>query len=218
MHYTKYKINEYLIRSKALLNNSMNDSNVLGAVEQYGYDERKLEEGRRCYLTLNEIEEAHQAKKNERVACFSRKQTAYKSLQKSYMKYLKIARIAFDKDLDARNSLLLDGPRERNANQWMYQVSLFCSNLINHKEFLIALNQFGVDLQQIVGLRNELDQYVELSEKCVKVTGELRQLTMRKKQQTLVLQHWLSDYIKIARIALESTPHTLEKLGIVGKS
>jgi hypothetical protein len=47
--------------------------------------------------------------------------------------------------------------------------------------------------------------------------GEAQDATLRRDRAADALQEWYSDFIAIARIALEDNPQYLEMLGIVKK-
>ncbi|TAJ14766.1 hypothetical protein DMA11_04345 [Marinilabiliaceae bacterium JC017] len=213
MHYTKLKKDEFLDKTKRLIRRSK-DEKMREAFLAYGYNDQRLSEGEEMYSKLSRISDDHVMKARMKVYWFSIKQEQLVKARKMYMKYLKIARITFDDNEDAKKSLLLEGPRARTYKEWFYQASLFCRNITRHEEFLEPFSRYGVQVTHIAALRAELDKLSELSDKCVKISGELKKLTREKKEMTITFQHWISDYIKIARIALENDPAILEGLGV----
>ncbi|MBN2521054.1 MAG: hypothetical protein JXB17_11145 [Bacteroidales bacterium] len=218
MHFTKLSKSQYLFQVQVLFANSISDKEIRDAVCNFGYNEQRIAEGKRLYDELGAIETEHLVKTGEKVGLYNRKKEKHKELSRSYMKYLKIARIAFVSNIEAREALLLDGVRERTYKKWVFQVSVFCNNLLDNSEYWPDLEQYGVTKDHIVKLKKDLLELMDLSDKGAKVTGLVKMLTQKKKKQTQKVQDWVSDYIKIARIALEDTPQSLEKLGIVVKN
>lgn len=218
MHFTKLSKSQYLFQVKALFVNSISDKQIRDAVCDFGYTESRLAEGKRLYDELGSIESEHLIKMGEKVALYSKKNERLKEVGKLYMKYLKIARIAFSTNIEAREALLLDGVRERTYKKWVFQVSVFCNNLLDNAEYWPNLEQYGVTKGHVQHLKTDLLELMDLADKGAKVTGLVKMLTQKKKKQTQKVQNWVSDYIKIARIALEDAPQSLEKLGIIVKS
>jgi hypothetical protein len=218
MHFSKLSKSQYLYQVNMLFTNSITDDVIKGAVCNFGYTESRLAEGKRMYEDLDAIEAEHGNKSVEKVTLYGRKKEKQKGLMRSYMKYLKIARIAFVSNIEAREALMIDGPRERTYKKWVFQISVFCNNLLDSSEYWPELEKYGVTKKHIQELKSELIEMNELSDKGAKVTGLVKMLTQKKQKQTMKVQSWVSDYIKIARIALEDAPQNLEKLGIIVKS
>jgi hypothetical protein len=218
MHYTKLSKSKYLSKVGVLFSNSLSDEAIRKALFSFGYNDHRLSEGKKLFDELSSCDAEHVLRNAEKIDLFYRKKNAQEVIHHAYMKFLKIARIAFDEDMNAAEALLLDGPRERTYKKWYFQVSVFCNNLLNTPDFLASMETFGVKKTQIEQLRMDLDNLSSLSDKCVKITGVVRMLVQKKKKQTIRLQDWVSDYIKIARIALEDSPQNLAKIGITVKS
>jgi len=187
-------------------------------VLNYGYDEGRLLQGKKLYEELMQVSFEQEKARHAKHEVFTAKQTLQLSIHKLYMKYLKIARIVFADDLSAREALLLDGSRERTYVEWVFQVSAFCSNMLNNPDFLVAMAAYGISKKEISDLQKQLVEINIISDKGLKCVGELRRLTSLKKKKVLVMQNYVSDFLKIARIALEDNPQLLECLGVVVKS
>ena len=218
MHFTKLSKSQYLHQVNMLFVNSVSDETIKNAVCNFGYTEKRMAEGKRMFEDLDAIENEHTLKNDEKTSLYRKKKLKQNEVNRSYMKYLKIARIAFGDNIEAREALMLDGSRERTYKKWVFQVSVFCNNLLDNAEYWPELERYGVNKDHIKKLKSELLDLMELSDKGAKVTGLVKMLTQKKKKQTLKVQSWISDYIKIARIALEDAPDNLQKLGINVKS
>nr|WP_319398087.1 hypothetical protein [uncultured Carboxylicivirga sp.] len=219
MHYTKQTITSFIHQAGILVHNSKNIDDIRNAVMQYGYDERRLDDGEQVFNVLKDVSfKQHQAK-SVKVEQFKKKQDLQAKIHKEYMKYLKIARIAFAEDFKARNVLILDGSRERTYNEWYFQVSVFCSIMLKNDDgYQERMAQYGISSEQIEGLRQQLVVLNELNEECLKSAAELKRLTALRKKMVIKMQNYVSDFIKIARIALEHSPKALQSLGVSVKS
>ncbi|MFT3738952.1 MAG: hypothetical protein QM786_09345 [Breznakibacter sp.] len=214
MHFTKFSKIDYISRLDHLFSESFKDDKIKLAVFKFGYTEQRLEEGRVLFNELNRLVQEHSLAMKNKADINHQKQQLYRYVNKQYMKYLKIARIAFDSHIEAHDSLMLDGVREKTFGKWFAQVSVFCNNLLAIKSYWPYLESYGIKVSQIEELKRQLSQLELLSEKAIQMSGNVKMLTVKKNEQTLNVQSWISDYIKIARIALEDAPTILKKLGL----
>ena len=215
IHFTKLSRTDYMSSVGVLFQTSTNDEAIRSAVVDFGYNDERLDEGKTLYNQLDALEREHDRVGGEKMKLVERKQLLQKSVAKAYMKYLKIARIAFAGHSQAMDVLLLEGTRERTYNKWFGQVMVFCNNLLEHKEYWPMMESYGVKALHVEKLKNDLNILSDLADQCNKATAAIKQLTQKKLKQTLKVQNWVSDYIKIARIALEDQPQHLVKLGIM---
>jgi len=214
MHFTKLSKSDYLYRVSTLFTNSVQDEKIRDAVFSYGYSQEKMEEGKKLYEILDSLEREYLRAIDIKAAINFQKQKLHRQVNKSYMKYLKIARIAFDQHIEARESLMLEGIRERIFEKWFHQVEVFCNNILGNAEYWPYLEQYGIRNNDIEGLKALLGELRVLADQTLKLTGQVKMITEKKRAQTIQVQNWVSDYIKIARIAFEDAPQNLEKLGI----
>lgn len=214
MHFTKLSKSDYLYRVSTLFTNSVQDEKIRNAVFSYGYNQEKMEEGKKLYEALDSLEREYLRAIDIKAALNFQKQKLHRQVNKSYMKFLKIARIAFDQHIEARESLMLEGIRERIFEKWFHQVDVFCNNILGNSEYWPFLEQYGIKSKDIEGLKALLVELRVLADQTLKLTGQVKMITEKKRNQTIHVQNWVSDYIKIARIAFEDAPQDLEKLGI----
>jgi hypothetical protein len=187
-------------------------------VFSYGYNQEKMGEGKKLYDALDSLEREYLRAIDIKAAINFQKQKLQRQVNKSYMKYLKIARIAFDNNIEVRESLMLEGVRERTFEKWKHQVAVFCNNLLINKEYWPPIEAYGISMNLIQQLKEQLEELNVISDQVIKLTGQVKLVTEKKRKQTILVQNWVSDYIKIARIALEDEPQNLEKLGIHTKT
>ncbi|NPA36127.1 MAG: hypothetical protein GXO47_04680 [Chlorobi bacterium] len=203
MHYSKQKFEDFIVNSRTILNISTRTSGIKEAVGNFGYTEERLAEGQRLYDELVEIAKLQEQKEEEKKVCFDRKAAFQAKVSADYMKYLKIARIVFNKDDEAFLSLALKGQRERTYDKWYHQVSVFCNNLLANPEYIAKMKMFGVKKSNIEDLRDELYALQRYMEECTRISATVRRLVKDKKYRMIKWQEWLSNYIKIVRIALQ---------------
>jgi hypothetical protein len=203
MHYSKQKFEDFIINSRSILNISTRTKSIREAVGNFGYTEERLAEGQRLYDELVEIARLQEEKEEEKKICFDRKSSFQAKVSNEYMKYLKIARIVFNRDDEAFMSLSLKGQRERTYDKWYHQVSVFCNNLLANSGYISKMNTFGVKKNDIEKLRDDLSELQRFVEECTRISASVKKLVKDKKTSMIKWQEWLSNYIKIVRIALQ---------------
>ncbi len=205
MHYSKQKFHSFITNSRTILNISANANGLKEAIGDYGYTDDRLAQGYQLYDELVEIAQQQEKKEEEKKRCFDEKAECQAKLAAENMKFLKIARIVFNKDDEAYDVLMLKGARERIYNKWHYQVTVFCNNLLANPDYLEKMTSFGVSKQNVEKLKSDMEGLQRLTEECSRVTANVSKLVKEKRIRTVKWQEWLSDYIKIVRIAVQGT-------------
>ncbi|MBR8534843.1 hypothetical protein KDU71_04665 [Carboxylicivirga sediminis] len=217
MHYTKNSIANYQSGVELLLYNSLNQQSVKNTVTQFGYSEDELNHIYNLNRELAGIVTAVEQAKSHKRLVFRDKNALLAGIKKDYMRCLKLARIVLSEDLKAAEALMLNGSRARTYNELLFQISAFVSNLMNNSSWLNALNVYNISTETIRELQERLKQLGQLSDKCLEAQGEVRRLTDLKKKKLVNMQRYVSDYVKVVRIALEEKPKLLSSLGIGAK-
>ncbi len=218
MHYTKFTKQDYLYRLDEITSYSIRESEIRNAVSGFGYGQSKLNEGRRLWENLKVLYIEAQEKSSLKRSCHAEKKRKQKEVHKIYMRYLKLARIAFVDDIEAQEALFLTGARARTYDKWFMQVSVFVNNLKSSTSYINEMLKYGITQKHVDDLKIQLNELSELSDKCVRITAVVRMLNHKVKKETIQVQHWVSSYLKVARIALEDNPEVMALLGLADKN
>ncbi len=213
MHYTKSNKEDFIFRSKEILKTSVSFDVIRDAVRNYGYDAVRLAEGEGLSNSLMSSYKEAEKVSVKKKRLFSEKKRKQDEIHKVYMKYLKLARIAFVNDVEAQEVLVLNGVRSRVYEKWVQQVSVFVVIMLDSPRYIDQMSVFGIVKNDIVELRNELKRLEDLNRECHKVTALLKKLNKEVKDKILQVQGWLSRYLKVARIAM-GNEKSKELLGI----
>lgn len=214
MHYSRYRVSDYIELSMRVVQAATVDSSIRESMAKAGFSKERLQEGEFFFKQLASLESQHIEKTALRKAVNSDRSEIFNGLKKSYMKYVKIARIAFQDHAAIRVALLLDGQRARTVEELCDQIKIFGENLLAHEEALRSIESFGIERSAVVSLLGELGRYDIQTDLKSKLDEEIRMLTSQKKEAMLHFQKWLSGYIKIAKIKFENDPDKLKILGV----
>ncbi|MDN5292387.1 MAG: hypothetical protein PWQ06_2626 [Anaerophaga sp.] len=212
MHYSKLKFENFVNKVDKILGQSLSDQTLVSSLSAFGYGLKEMERGRQLLENLRQTDQEQEAARRRRIQLNREKSDLQKSLQKRYMRFIKLGRVVFDNDNMAKKALGLEGPRAKQFDDWYRQVYLFCKNLIAEDKWMKALTGFGVKKADIWDILDDLEKLEELNTRFEHAKELSKEMTKKKRQQLVVLQDWLSDYLKIARLALEEKPHLLGKL------
>lgn len=212
MHYSKLPFENFVNKVDDVLGQSLSDQGLVSSMSSFGYGLKQMEQGRELLEAVRQIDQEQEAAQERRKELNRQRGELYKDLQKRYMRIVKLGRIVFDDNELAGKTLGLDGPREKQFDEWYRQVYMFCKNLIAETSWLDALTSFGVKRNDLDNILEDLEKLEELNTRFEHAKNLSKEMTRKKKKKVMVLQDWLSDYIKIARMALEEKPQLLNKL------
>ena len=117
----------------------------------------------------------------------------------------------------AWQALGLWGERKESVSGWPVQVNQFYTNMLGNQNWLGAMANYGITTEKLMaGEALVIQVKTALSSQKIEM-GEAQEATRTRDKAADTLQAWYSDFIAIARIALEDKPQYLEMLGIVRK-
>src|SRR5262249_24240580 len=139
--------------------------------------------------------------------------TALALAQESYMRCVKVARVALEEERGALQKLSLGGERKRQQAGRLAQAQLFYANALpdrSIREKLAALRTTEAMLE--VGQR-QLDGVAEADAARRQRQGAARDATRAREAALAALAAWMRDFMQIARVALRGRPQLLQMLG-----
>jgi hypothetical protein len=210
-------INERLLSAQVMIDNTMSDDAIKNAVALFGYDDTKVAAGKALLDSVNALHQTQIKEYGEQYEASDSLKKAREAANLAYMRLLKIARIALKDDVAAYQKLNLLGDRRQSLSGWLGQSKQFFLNMLEDASIQGKMANFGITLEQIQAGKALVDQVEAANATHKKEMGEAQQATINRDSKMDELDSWLTDYVAIARIALEDTPQYLEKLGIIQK-
>jgi len=206
---------ERLANAKLAIDNALNTPKIKEALADYGYNDKKLQEGLALYEAATQSFQTQQIEYGEQFDATQALQDLRETAYKSYIRLVKIARIAFENQSGIAAQLAINGPRKKDLIGWMEQADLFYKNALSQPKVLKALEAYGITAEKIEVAQAEMVAVSQARAEQVKGRGEAQNATKVKEIAMNALDEWMSSFIKIARIALEDSPQLLEVLGLV---
>jgi hypothetical protein len=211
-------IDEQLISAQVAISNAIADEQIRTEMEKYGYDEAKLNVGRKLYEETDELHKKQKMEYGEQHEATKALEEAWAKSNNVYMKAIKVARVALKNKYKAQEGLGLGGRRKRSITGWINQAKLLYDNLLQKPDLLTAMEEFGFNTEKLNKDRTLVEVVEQEYKKQRLETGEAQEATKKRDAKLDELDEWMADFKAIARVALEDHPQRIEKLGIRVKS
>ncbi|MEL6606049.1 MAG: hypothetical protein AAFP20_22785, partial [Cyanobacteria bacterium J06614_10] len=199
-------IDTFLSDAQLAIDNSLNNPQILAAVKDFGYSTERLNQGKALYNALAAAQLEKSSESGEQISASEAVQAQWDIAKKSYMRLVKVARVALKKEGGAISQLALSGKRKESLSGWLSQANQFYQNALSSPAILKALKEFGItDKKLKAGLKEvEAVEVANLAQE--KEKGEAQAATQKRDAALDAMQDWLSDYLAIAKVALEEEP------------
>jgi hypothetical protein len=206
---------QFIESSRLLIENAQVLPEVAAVLAGYGYDAARLEEGSRLWSKAEALVRKQAREYGERHQATAEVEAARAELVSTYMKTLKVARVAFADDILAADALKLYGPRKQSLSGWLDQVSTFYSNLRTGSRLAPKMLRFGYGLERLQAEASLVDELRRKIQAQAKESGEAQCATVERDRKLRELDTWVSELSAIARVAFHGSPQELEKLGLL---
>jgi hypothetical protein len=210
-------LSHFISDAHMLLNNSLSPA-ILPLMVARGYTQADIEAR---LAEVEHLQSLHFAMSTQHGSRMSAKE-AYKAaraiVNDAYTEQVQIARIAFKDDVGAQVALELAGRRSQRRGAYVLQGMAFCNNLLATDDWKAAMAARGVAEADIQALLQGFENLRMMVHALEGKGGEALASTQARNAVYYTLRPWISDYRKVARIALRKHPQMCEQLGLKQKS
>lgn len=211
-------IDSFLNRASVAINNALTTPEIQAHLKTYGYTAEKIQQGKTLYETALQTTTQQRKAYGEQISATETFNQQWKTAKDSYMRCLKVARIAFKNNGGIATELALNGSRKENFSGWLLQAEQFYLNSLSNPKILKDLQQYGINKAKLEACQAEITAVKTANLTQEKEKGDAQHSTQIRDKAINELSEWLSNFIAIARIALEPEPQLLESLGILERS
>ena len=208
----KKTIEARLLQADLLVANAAKHPRVKQQMELFGYTAARMQE---LQDMLYEVEALKAEKKNfygQKRALTKQMAADVNALKALYMEHLTVARFVFRKDAYMQDLLELRGKRKTDWAGWLAQANSFYTGA--EASALAVMKKNGVTAEEIAQGKAMADALRAAYQARKSNAGNAQSATQRRDEVLKTLDRWVSDYKKIARVALQDDPQLLEALGI----
>ncbi len=213
-----HSIEDRLLAAQIAIHNALDDVELQDYLAKYSYGRAKLEAGQALYEAVQRTQQVQKAKYGDQYDATDTMNRLWKDANKVYMRYVKVARIALRDQQGAMSKLSLRGQRKRTIAGWLVQARQFYSNLLAEAELLAQMAEYGITQAKLEAGQAQVDDVEQAHHVQKQKRGQAQAATQARDATLDALSQWVSDFISIARLALQERPQYLEKLGVVVRS
>ncbi|WP_282039506.1 hypothetical protein [Saccharicrinis aurantiacus] len=203
-----------LEKDRVALENTNNNPAIAAAMAKFGYTDVVMDEGRALYTKTRNTYDANTIEEEETTEAYNKFTNDFKALNDRYNQHRSLAKIVFKNDGVNFVKLALQGMKSKAYVYKMETIRTFYRVALSDTNIQTKLARFMItpeSLQESLSLLEltETNRAEYLNEK-----GESQEATRLKDIALQELDHWMSDFYQVARIALADQPQLLEVLGI----
>ena len=215
---TNRDIEDLLARSRTALTNAQTDADLQAVLAPFGYDADRLAEGQALISAANDQYHQQQIEYAEQYQATTELQEKAAAARATYIRHLKLARVAFKPGTLGHKKLSLSGKRAEDRAGWMTQANQFYRALLDDAALLETMSGYTLDQVAAETARNTLDAVEEARARQIKETGEAQVATRLRNDAVASLRGFMSDFYRIAEVATEDHPQLREKMGMLERS
>jgi hypothetical protein len=205
----------FLQDASTLIENALSLPEIAAVLAVYGYDEVRLEEGRRLWREADALAKKQLMEHGGKREASQELGKSWENAHAAYMKTLKVARVAFGDEARAITALGLYGPRKQTISGWLEQASILYTNLEGDPALAARLARFGYSDAKLAAEAALVAEVRAKSLAQTQGTGAAQTATAARDKKLRELDNWISEFRTICRVAFYENPQELEKLGVL---
>jgi hypothetical protein len=214
----KSSIAEQLGAAQVAIMNALADQEIQAMIASHGYTIQKLQEGRQLYETAAGVVSAQVAASGAQAVKTQDLHTAERLAFDAYQSLTTVARAVFRRDQARLVSLGLNGPMPRTMDSFLKAAYILFDNVAADPQIKSTLAAYGYDEARVQAERGKIVAYDTANQQQEAAKGTAQQSTRDQKVSLRELNDWVSQFIKIARVALKEKKELLERLGVLARS
>lgn len=207
-----YAIDDLIDHTRIVLENAKSHPFASTKMAAFGYHKQKIEEGALLLENMLSLQ-------MQQEDCYSTGKGLKQQLDKDleavttlYKEHLGIARFAFRHDPLMQAKLELQGARKRGLPKAIHQIQKF---YIRAEEVISQMKKYGARPEEFAQAKAMIEAISMARAQKKRCHGNAQSATQQRNKAKRELQAWLSDFKKVARVALKDEQQLLEVFGMV---
>lgn len=216
--YSARTIADQLNVARLAISNTLTDDEIAALVAKYGYGQARLQEGKELYEAALAAVNAQSIAAGLQRQATAQARSAEAGARASYQGLAQLARALFPRNAPERTTLGLVGKAPQGTAAFLSAAHALFDNALALPEIAAALASYGYDAGQIGAARAAIAAFDQANQAQVAALGAAQLATRAQSAALDALGTWVTQYLKIAKIALRDQPERIEKIGGVVRS
>jgi hypothetical protein len=207
-------IEQRLSEAQIAITNMRASAELQAALAAYGYTSERIHQGELLRDRAN-------AQYRQKITAYGSLRSAADALtsaerqaQATYMRHVKIARVALEGDRGALQALHLIGPRKRTLAGWLAQAQQFYATALADVSIQRRLASFSLSGGMLEDGAHQIEAVAARHAGRSQQRGNAQNATSVRNAALSDLDTWMRDLKIIARVALKDRPQLLEQIGM----
>ena len=197
---------------RLILSGALANPTILRKLTALGYDRKSIVAGQQLLTKMKNQQQERETGENSQKASTQQVWQARQEANAQYMTHLKLARLTVPSDSQAWNDMKLSGSRRKDIAGWLMQTEAFYQHAPAVAE---RLAQRGITSEELAQAQAMVEAVAEARVEQNRHKGNKQVAKVRRDEERVALQRWMSKFIRAARYAFEDDKQQLEALGIV---
>lgn len=202
----------YLSAAKTALTNAALPA-IAPKLVAIGYTEAEITAKLQEIATLEALNEAQKKEYGEQYEATATYTKAEETLHTTYINHLTIARVVFKNDVAAQVALALNGERKKSKSGYQAQALQFYKGILQNATYKATVATRGITEAILTSQKTGFEGLSDLEASQKKETGEAQAATKKRDAALDAFEEWMSDFKKLAIVALSDSPQLREQLG-----
>lgn len=213
MHFSKQKIDHRIGKADLAIQNTIKNEPIRERMKEYHYDNTRMKQGEKKVERVKKAVLKQKKKLSKKLLATLELKKVLRLAKETYMGFRKLAHMALKGDTALMATLGLDKSSARTLAGWLAEARQFYSNAMASDEIMEKMAKFAVNREKLEKGQRQLEDVKKAQEYQKKRKGDAMAATEELHQALEQMDEWITDFFKVARIALKGS-QLLEALGI----
>lgn len=208
----KRSIPAELMMAHIAIENAMQNAGVLKKLSAYNYDRKRLMEGKSLKEELQLLDSVKQDKYGQQLTSTDSMYAQRQEIVALYRQHVKRAKLVFEGQRGVLEQLQIAGALKTDTHGLLNQIYNFYSKI---ESFAEEMAKYNVNPEELAQTKAMVEALFTARQQQIQCKGDAQDATHKRNAKLKELRSWMTQFRKVARIALADEPQLLESLGIV---